>query len=424
MDLTERQLSRETIYEGKILHIYRDDVLLPNGRTSVREVADHPGGVAIVALDENDNVLTVKQYRYVFSRVLEEIPAGKLERGEDPDEAALRELKEETGATPKRMTNLGKLLVSPGCYSEVLHLYLAEGLTFGEQNPDEDEFLELYRTPFDEMLARVMRGEIEDAKTVCGILKVSRPAHSAKRETGERELMEQKKTVLIVEDEKNIVDIIRFNLQRTGYDTLEAYDGEAGLAMAREKKPDLILLDVMMPKMMGFDVCRALRAEGDNVPVIILTAREEEEDKILGLEIGADDYITKPFSMRELLARVKANIRRTTMLSAPAAEDNAMSAGGGITINTDSFQVRKNGVPIDLTQREYELLTFLASHPGKVFSRVDLMEQVWNYGYVGDDARTVDVTVRRLREKIEDNPAAPAYILTRRGVGYYFSAQA
>ena len=191
--------------------------------------------------------------------------------------------------------------------------------------------------------------------------------------------MEQKKTVLIVEDEKNIVDIIRFNLQRTGYNTLEAYDGEAGLAMAREKKPDLILLDVMMPKMMGFDVCRALRAEGDNVPVIILTAREEEEDKILGLEIGADDYITKPFSMRELLARVKANIRRTTMLSAPAAEDNAMSAGGGITINTDSFQVRKNGVPIDLTQREYELLTFLASHPGKVFSRVDLMEQVWNY---------------------------------------------
>ena len=184
--------------------------------------------------------------------------------------------------------------------------------------------------------------------------------------------MEQKKTVLIVEDEKNIVDIIRFNLQRTGFNTLEAYDGEAGLAMAREKKPHLILLDVMMPKMMGFDVCRALRAEGDNVPVIILTAREEEEDKILGLEIGADDYITKPFSMRELLARVKANIRRTTMLSAPAAEDNAMSAGGGITINTDSFQVRKNGVPIDLTQREYELLTFLASHPGKVFSRVDL----------------------------------------------------
>ena len=236
--------------------------------------------------------------------------------------------------------------------------------------------------------------------------------------------MEQKKTVLIVEDEKNIVDIIRFNLQRAGYGTLEAYDGEAGLAAAREKKPDLILLDVMMPKMMGFDVCRALRRDGDNVPIIILTAREEEEDKILGLEIGADDYITKPFSMRELLARVKANIRRTAMGAAPAREDSAMSAGGGITINTDSFQVFKNGAPIDLTQREYELLTFLASHPGKVFSRVDLMEQVWNYGYVGDDARTVDVTVRRLREKIEDDPASPTCILTRRGVGYYFSAQA
>ncbi|MBQ5800183.1 MAG: response regulator, partial [Oscillospiraceae bacterium] len=154
--------------------------------------------------------------------------------------------------------------------------------------------------------------------------------------------MEQKKTVLIVEDEKNIVDILRFNLQREGYTTLEAYDGEAGLALAREKKPDILLLDVMMPKMMGFDVCRALREEGDNVPVIILTAREEEEDKILGLEIGADDYITKPFSMRELMARVKANIRRTAMASAPATTaDTAMSAGGELAINPDNFQVYK-----------------------------------------------------------------------------------
>ena len=233
--------------------------------------------------------------------------------------------------------------------------------------------------------------------------------------------MEPKKTVLIVEDEKNIVDIVRFNLQREGYDTLEAYDGEAGLALAREKKPDLILLDVMMPKMMGFDVCRALRGEGDNVPVIILTAREEEEDKVLGLEIGADDYITKPFSMRELMARVKANIRRTAMSASSAGAENSMSAGGALTINTESYQVFKGGRPIELTQREYELLTFLASHPDKVFSRVDLMEQVWNYGYVGDDVRTVDVTVRRLREKIEDDPASPRYILTRRGVGYYYS---
>ena len=186
MDLTEHRLSRETIYEGKILHIYRDDVLLPNGRKSVREFADHPGGVAIVALDENDNILTVKQYRYVFSRVLEEIPAGKLERGEDPREAALRELKEETGATPAQMLDLGKLLVSPGCYSEVLHLYLAEGLAFGAQHPDEDEFLELCRTPFSEMLARAMRGDIEDAKTVCGILKVH-ALRTAQKEKEENE---------------------------------------------------------------------------------------------------------------------------------------------------------------------------------------------------------------------------------------------
>ena len=171
---------------------------------------------------------------------------------------------------------------------------------------------------------------------------------------------------------------------------------------------------------LGVRLDRALRAEGDNVPVIILTAREEEEDKILGLEIGADDYITKPFSMRELMARVKANIRRTAMVSGAAAE-SGMSAGGALTINTENFQVYKSGRPIELTQREYELLTFLASHPDKVFSRVDLMEQVWNYGYVGDDVRTVDVTVRRLREKIEDDPASPRYILTRRGVGYYYS---
>ncbi|MBR2929373.1 MAG: response regulator transcription factor [Oscillospiraceae bacterium] len=238
-----------------------------------------------------------------------------------------------------------------------------------------------------------------------------------------------KKTVLIVEDEKNIVDILRFNLQRENYNTLEAYDGETGLGLAREHKPDLILLDVMLPRMIGFDVCKALRDEGDNVPIIILTAREEEEDKILGLEIGADDYITKPFSVRELMARVKANIRRSKVAAAspaPAAapvNDSVMALAENLTLHTDSFQVFKNGSPIDLTQREYELLTFLASHPNKVYSRVDLMEQVWNYGYVGDDARTVDVTVRRLREKLEDVPAEPVYILTRRGVGYYFSNQ-
>ena len=238
--------------------------------------------------------------------------------------------------------------------------------------------------------------------------------------------MEQKKTILIVEDEKNIVDILRFNLQREGYDTMEAYDGEDGLEKARSGKPDLILLDVMLPRMNGFDVCRALREEGSNVPVVILTAREEETDKVLGLEIGADDYITKPFSMRELIARVGANIRRTAM-SAPAARsaaESAMTVAGDLSINTDSHQVFRAGKVIELTQREYELLTFLASHPNKVYARIDLMEQVWNYGYVGDDARTVDVTVRRLREKIEEDPANPRYILTRRGAGYYFSTEA
>ena len=234
--------------------------------------------------------------------------------------------------------------------------------------------------------------------------------------------MEQKRSVLVVEDEKSIVDILRFNLEKEGYAVLTAYDGESGLEQAVNGGADLILLDVMLPKMTGFDVCRALREKGSSVPVIILTAREEEADKVLGLEIGADDYITKPFSMRELMARVKANIRRTVMQQSGSAE-GAMSAGGGLTINPENYQVCKRDKPIDLTQREYELLTFLASHPGKVYSRTDLMEQVWNYGYVGDDVRTVDVTVRRLREKIEDDPASPTLILTRRGVGYYFSAE-
>ena len=234
---------------------------------------------------------------------------------------------------------------------------------------------------------------------------------------------EQQKTVLIVEDEKNIVDILRFNLQREGYRTVEAYDGADGLEKARSENPDIILLDVMLPKMIGFDVCRTLRDEGNNVPVIILTAREEEADKVLGLEIGADDYITKPFSMRELIARVGANIRRTAMNAAASASaaETAMPVNGGLSINTDSHQVFRDGTPLELTTREYELLTFLASHPNKVYSRIDLMEQVWNYGYVGDDQRTVDVTVRRLREKIETDPANPKYILTRRGVGYYFA---
>ncbi len=234
------------------------------------------------------------------------------------------------------------------------------------------------------------------------------------------------KRVLIVEDEKNIVDILRFNLNREGYETLEAYDGSTGLSLARSEQPDLILLDLMLPKMNGFDVCRSLREGGCSTPVIMLTAREEETDKVLGLELGADDYITKPFSMRELLARVKANIRRTEMLT---AKSEARPAGGQrlergrISIDIDAMTAAKDGRPLDLTQREYELLKYLASQPGKVFSREALMEHVWNYeGYVGD-VRAVDVAVRRLREKVEDDPAQPQFIITRRGLGYLFSEE-
>ena len=232
------------------------------------------------------------------------------------------------------------------------------------------------------------------------------------------------KRILIVEDEKNIVDILSFNLSKEGYETLEAYDGEAGLQLALEQNPDLILLDLMLPKMDGFDVCRNLRKENRSTPVIMLTAREEETDKVLGLELGADDYITKPFSMRELLARVKANIRRNEMVAgapAPTPSGSRMELGR-ISIDPDQMVVCKDGRILELTQREYELIKFLAAQPGKVFSREALMEHVWNYeGYVGD-VRAVDVAVRRLREKVEDDPASPQFVVTRRGLGYYFNA--
>ena len=227
------------------------------------------------------------------------------------------------------------------------------------------------------------------------------------------------KKILVVEDEKNIVDILVFNLKREGYQTLEALDGEQGLKLALESDPDLILLDLMLPKLDGFEVCRAVRAAGSATPILMLTAREEETDKVLGLELGADDYITKPFSMRELLARVKANIRRTGM-SGAGAESGRVNVGR-IGLDVQRMAVYKDGKPLDLTQREYEIMKLMASSPGKVFSREALMESVWNYeGYVGD-VRAVDVAVRRLREKVEDNPAEPQFIITRRGQGYYLN---
>ena len=233
------------------------------------------------------------------------------------------------------------------------------------------------------------------------------------------------KKILIVEDEQNIVDILSFNLEREGYDTIEAYDGPTGLKLALEENPDLILLDLMLPGVDGFDVCRQIRRAGHATPILMLTAREEEADKVLGLELGADDYITKPFSMRELLARVKANIRRVGMVpAAPQGEEPAAAAMklGRITVDVERATVYKDGKPLDLTQREYDLIRYLVSQPGKVFSREALMEHVWNYeGYVGD-VRAVDVAVRRLREKLEDDPAAPRFICTKRGMGYYFDS--
>jgi len=230
------------------------------------------------------------------------------------------------------------------------------------------------------------------------------------------------KKLLIVEDEKSIIDILSFNLKREGYETIEAMDGETGLELARSDNPDLILLDVMLPKLDGFEVYRKLRQEGATTPVIMLTAREEESDKILGLEIGADDYITKPFSMRELLARIKANIRRSKMEESASgtSREGDQIVAGDLRIDLGRLEVFKSGKPVDLTQREFELIKFLASAPNKVFSREELMEKVWNYDYYGD-IRTVDVTIRRLREKIEDDPANPRYIITRRGAGYMFT---
>ena len=229
------------------------------------------------------------------------------------------------------------------------------------------------------------------------------------------------KTILIVEDEQSIVDILSFILVKEGYDTLEALDGPTGLQLALEQNPDLVLLDLMLPGMSGFEVCEKIRAAGSTTPIVMLTAREEEDDKVRGLELGADDYITKPFKNRELIARVKANIRRVSMTAAPPPVTAAeLPLGERMHIDEDRAAIFKDGAPLDLTQREYDLIRCLAARPGKVFSREALMEHVWNYeGYVGD-VRAVDVAVRRLREKIEDDPGSPVFIKTKRGMGYYF----
>ncbi|MBU5424783.1 response regulator transcription factor [Tissierella pigra] len=225
--------------------------------------------------------------------------------------------------------------------------------------------------------------------------------------------------ILVIDDEKAIADIIKFNLEKEGHSVETAYDGEEAINLIHKIMPDLVILDVMMPKKDGFQVLKEIRIDY-NFPVIMLTAKEEEVDKVLGLELGADDYITKPFSMRELIARVKANLRRVDYSNAAATKDlGTMITSDDLTIDLNKYEVKKDGCIVDLTLREYELLKFLASSSNQVFSREQLLEEVWGYEYYGD-IRTVDVTIRRLREKIEDNSGDFKYILTKRGVGYYF----
>lgn len=229
------------------------------------------------------------------------------------------------------------------------------------------------------------------------------------------------KKILVVDDEKPISDIIKFNLKKEGYDVYTAYDGKEALQKVEEVNPDLILLDLMLPKIDGLEVAREVR-KTHNMPIIMVTAKDAEIDKVLGLEMGADDYVTKPFSNRELVARVKANLRRqsATMAEAQAAEESKNNdiAIGDLVIHPDAYVVSKRGEKIELTHREFELLYYLAKHIGQVMTREHLLQTVWGYDYFGD-VRTVDVTVRRLREKIEDNPSRPIWLVTRRGVGYY-----
>lgn len=222
--------------------------------------------------------------------------------------------------------------------------------------------------------------------------------------------------ILLVEDEKTISDIVKFNLEREGYVVETAFDGKEALEKASACKPDLVLLDVMLPKMDGFQVCRKLR-EKFTMPILMLTAKDEELDKVLGLEMGADDYITKPFGMRELLARVKANLRRSQFVHVESEDSTIVS--GNLLIDFAKYEVQKYEEVIDLTSREFELLKYLGSRSEQVFTREQLLKEVWGYEYYGD-IRTVDVTVRRLREKIEDNSSSPKYVMTKRGVGYYF----
>jgi two-component system, OmpR family, response regulator VicR len=227
------------------------------------------------------------------------------------------------------------------------------------------------------------------------------------------------KKILVVDDEKPIADILQFNLSKEGFTVFCAYDGDEAIRMVEEVQPELIVLDIMLPNRDGMEVCREVRKKYD-MPIIMVTAKDSEIDKVLGLELGADDYVTKPFSTRELIARVKANLRRQQHVASAADEEDESNeiAIGSLVIHPDAYVVTKRGETIELTHREFELLYYLGKHIGQVMTREHLLQTVWGYDYYGD-VRTVDVTVRRLREKVEDNPSHPNWIVTRRGVGYY-----
>jgi two-component system, OmpR family, response regulator VicR len=229
------------------------------------------------------------------------------------------------------------------------------------------------------------------------------------------------KRILVVDDEKPIADILKFNLEKEGYSVTCAYDGIEAIQKAEEVNPALILLDIMLPHKDGMEVCKEIRQSYD-MPIIMLTAKDSEIDKVLGLEFGADDYVTKPFSTRELIARVKANLRRHNQEDSKSENGTNDIVIGPLIIQPDAYVVLKGNQTIELTHREFELLHYLAKHIGQVMTREHLLQTVWGYDYFGD-VRTVDVTVRRLREKIEDNPSEPKWIVTRRGVGYYLNQQ-
>ncbi len=233
--------------------------------------------------------------------------------------------------------------------------------------------------------------------------------------------MNEKKKILIVEDENNIAQLLAVNLMLAGYEYEIASDGEDGLQKALTNKFDLILLDLMLPKMNGFEVCANVRKKL-NTPIIMVTAREEEKDKILGLDIGADDYVTKPFALGELLSRIKANIRRSpkeSVVGVTPSDEATTITVRDLQIDTEKYSVSIRGEEISLSKQEYDLILYLAKNKGKPFTREQLMESVWGYeGFLGD-IRAVDVTVSRLRAKIEKDPSEPEYLLTKRGIGYY-----